>query len=177
MSRGGSAGHSGWRGYFRTDAAASNESSYREGARTSHVWTPPWVLGFAGVVPFVALAAIIRLGPQTWYAYWMAALSYYGAVILTFVGALQWAYALKRSAQGGSAWLQYGFSVAPALIAWLSLLFSVWTALQMQAAGLLVCYAFDRNMARFDPVPAWFLRMRAVLTLVGAASLTFARWI
>jgi hypothetical protein len=107
----------------------------------------------------------------------MTALSYYGAVILTFVGALQWAYALKRSALGGAAWLQYGFSVTPALIAWLSLLFPVWTALQLQAAGLLVCYAFDRNMARFDPVPAWFLRMRAVLTLVGATSLTLASWI
>ena len=177
MNRGDSAGHSGRRGGFCSAAAASNESVYREGARMSHVWTPPWVLGFAGLMPFVALAAMIRLGPETWYVYWMTALSNYGAVILTFVGALQWAYALKRSARGSSAWLQYGFSVAPALIAWLSLLFPVWTALQLQAAGLLVCYAFDRNMARVEPVPAWFLRMRAVLTLVGAAALTFASWI
>jgi Protein of unknown function (DUF3429) len=135
------------------------------------------VLGFAGLVPFVALAIMIQLGPGTWYVYWMTALSYYGAVILTFVGALQWAYAVKRSARGGSARLQYGFSVTPALIAWLSLLLPVWTAMQLQAGGLLVCYAFDRNMARFDPVPAWFLRMRAVLTLVAAASLTFASWV
>jgi hypothetical protein len=132
------------------------------------------VLGFAGLVPFVALAAAVCFGPVTWYVYWLVALSYYGAVILTFVGALQWAYAVKRSARGGGAWLQYGFSIAPALIAWLSLLLPVWTALQMQAAGLLICYAFDRNVARFDPVPAWFLRMRAVLTLVAAATLTLA---
>jgi hypothetical protein len=138
---------------------------------------PVLILGIGGLVPFVGLAAVIALGPQTWYVYWMVALSHYGAVILTFVGALQWAYALKRSARGSAAWLQYGFSVTPALIAWLSLLFPVWTALQLQAGGLLVCYAFDRNMARFDPVPAWFLRMRAVLTLVGAASLTLASWV
>lgn len=145
--------------------------------RELSVSAPVLILGISGLVPFVGLAAVIALGPQTWYAYWMVALSYYGAVILTFVGALHWAYALKRSARGGAAWLQYGFSVTPALIAWLSLLFSVWTALQLQAAGLLVCYAFDRNMARFDPVPAWFLRMRAVLTFVGATSLSFASWV
>jgi hypothetical protein len=176
MNRRGTSGHPGWREYRRRDVVASNESNYCKGVRRPHLWTPPRVLGFAGLMPFIALAAMIRLGPGTWYVYWMTALSYYGAVILTIVGALQWAYALKRSARGGSAWLQYGFSVAPALIAWLSLLLPVWSALQLQAGGLLVCYAFDRNMACFDPVPAWFLRMRAVLTLVGAASLTFASW-
>jgi hypothetical protein len=95
-------------------------------------------------------------------------------VILTFVGALHWSYALKRSASGAGAWLQYGFSVAPATVAWLSLLFPVWTALRLQAAGLLLCYVFDRSMARHDPVPEWFLRMRAGLTLLGAASLVLA---
>ncbi len=134
------------------------------------------ILGLGGLVPFVGLAAAVGLGPGTWYVYWLVALSHYGAVILTFVGALHWGYALKRSARGGDAWLQYGFSVAPALLAWLSLLFPVWTALRLQAIGLLICYGVDRAMARTDPVPAWFLKFRAVLTLVGAASLLFASW-
>lgn len=135
---------------------------------------PAIILGVGGTLPFLALNALIAFGPESWYGYWLVALSYYGAVILAFVGALHWAFALKRAALRGKAWLQYGFSVTPALIAWLSLLFPVWTALQLQAVGLLACYAFDRNMARFDPVPAWFLGMREVLTLVGAASLIFA---
>ena len=97
-------------------------------------------------------------------------------MILTFVGALHWGYALKRSVLGGEAWLQYGFSVAPALVAWLSLLFPVWTALRLQAAALLICYVFDRITARKDPVPQWFLQLRAVLTLAGATSLTLASW-
>jgi hypothetical protein len=142
--------------------------------RESPVSPPALVLGMSGLVPFVGLATMIGLGPPTWYVYWLVALSYYGAVILTFVGALHWGYALKRDARGGGAWLQYAFSVAPALIAWLSLLFPVWTALKLQAAGLLICGLFDRSMARFDPVPAWFLRLRAGLTLVGAASLILA---
>lgn len=103
-----------------------------------------------------------------------AALSYYGAVILVFVGALRWAFALERETPHGKAWLQYGFSVAPALIAWLSMLFPVWTALRLRAAALLLCYVFDVVMARIDPMPAWFMRLRACLTGVAATSLILA---
>lgn len=54
---------------------------------------PALLIGMSGLIPFVGLAAMVGLGPPTWYVYWLAALSYYGAVILTFVGALHWAYA------------------------------------------------------------------------------------
>lgn len=139
--------------------------------REAPISVPALILGVSGLVPFVGLLAIVGLGPPTWYAYWLVALSHYGAVILTFVGALHWGYAIKRNARGRDACLQYGFSVAPALIAWLSLLFPVWTALQLQAAALLICCLFDHSMSRADPVPAWFLRLRTGLTLVAAGSL------
>ena len=145
--------------------------------RMASVSAPALILGLGGLAPFIGLAAMIGLGPDVWYGYSLMALSYYGAVILTFVGALHWGYALKRTALEGEAWLQYGFSVAPALVAWLSLLFPVWTALRLQAVALLICYAFDRSAARNDPVPQWYMRLRAVLELVGAASLTFASWV
>ena len=145
--------------------------------RVAPVSAPAMILGIGGLVPFVGLAVMIALGPGTWYGYSLTALSYYGAVILAFVGALHWGYALKRSALGGEAWLQYGFSVAPALVAWLSLLLPVWTGLRLQAFALLICYVFDRTTAHNDPVPQWFLRLRAVLTVVGAASLIFASWV
>jgi hypothetical protein len=132
------------------------------------------VLGAGGLLPFIGLAALTALGPVTSYAYWLTALSQYGVVILTFVGALHWGYALHRGAQGRTAWLQYGFSVVPALLGWASLFFDVWTALRMQAVTLLSCFAFDLVMARIDPVPAAFLRLRAVLTVTGAASLLLA---
>ena len=135
---------------------------------------PAIVLGVGGTLPFVALTAIIGLGPESWYGYWLVALSYYGAVILTFVGALHWAYTLKRDAPFDEAWLQYGFSVAQAVIAWLSLLFPVWTALRMQAAALLLCFIFDIAMGRIDPMPGWFMRLRAGLTAVAATSLILA---
>jgi len=135
---------------------------------------PALILGIGGLVPFVGLASMAGFGPDAWQGYSLTALSSYGAVILAFVGALHWGYALKRSALEGEAWRQYAFSVAPALLAWLSLLLPVSTALRLQAAGLLICYLVDRISARSDPVPVWFLKLRAVLTAVGAASLALA---
>ena len=85
--------------------------------RVTPVSAPAVTLGIAGLLPFVGLAVLIGWGSDTWYGYWLTALSYYGAIILAFVGALHWGYALKRAARGGTAWLQYGFSVAPALVA------------------------------------------------------------
>lgn len=136
--------------------------------------TPALVLGAGGLIPFVGLALLATVGPEADHVYWLTALSYYGAVILSFVGALHWAHALRREASGRGAWLQYGYSVLPPLLAWLSLLFPVWTALKLQALALLACYAFDRAMVRIDPLPSWFLRLRAVLTGVSAASLLAA---
>ncbi len=113
-------------------------------------------------------------GPEVWRGQSLTALASYGAVILSFVGALHWGYAPKRSSRGGEAWLHYGFSIVPALLAWSSLLLPVWTALRLLAVGLLICYTFDRIAARRDPMPGWFLGMRAWLTAMGAASLGFA---
>lgn len=132
---------------------------------------PALLLGAGGLLPFVGLALLAAAGPVASHVYWLTALSYYGAVILAFVGALHWAYAVKRGAEGREAWLQYGASVLPALLAWLSLLFPVWTALRLQAGALLACYAFDRAMQRIDPVPPWFLRLRAALSGIAAVSL------
>lgn len=135
---------------------------------------PAMVLGLAGLVPFVAMTAFAVAGPVTGYVYWLTALSHYGAVILTFVGALHWGYALKRGAQDEVSWLQYGYSVVPALLAWFSLFFDVWVALRMQAAALMACYIFDLAMARVDPVTDRFLKLRAALTLTGTGSLVYA---
>lgn len=136
--------------------------------------TPALVLGAGGLIPFVGLALLAAVGPAAEHVYWLTALSYYGAVILSFVGALHWAHALRRGASGRDAWIQYDFSVLPPLLAWLSLLFPVWTALQLQALSLIACYAFDRAMLRIDPLPPWFLRLRAALTGIAAASLLTA---
>jgi len=135
---------------------------------------PAVVLGCGGLVPFVGLALLVAFLPVPWYAFWLGALSHYGALILSFVGALQWGYAVHSGARGARAWMQYGWSVLPCLVGWMSLQLPIWTGLRVQAAALLVCYAFDRLMARSESFPVWLLPLRAALTTIGATSLLFA---
>ncbi len=42
---------------------------------------------------------------------------------------------------------------------------------RLQAAALVVCYTFDRMMARSQSLPAWLRPLRAALTAIGATSL------
>jgi Protein of unknown function (DUF3429) len=135
---------------------------------------PALILGVGGLIPFVGLAALVAFGQD--YAYWLAALAYYGAVILSFVGALHWGYAVRRASDAKFVGLQYAFSVLPALVGWSSLLFPVWTGLRIQAAALVICYAFDRAMGQFDPLPYWFARLRALLTIVAVIALGAASY-
>ena len=135
---------------------------------------PAVVLGFAGLIPFVGLALLAAFVPVPWYAFWLGTLSHYGALILSFVGALHWGYAVHIGARGARAWVQYGWSALPCLIGWVSLQLPVWTTLRVQAAALVVCYSFDRMMARSQSLPAWLLPLRAALTAIGATSLLCA---
>lgn len=131
------------------------------------------VLGVTGLVPFLGLAALALLAPALREAA-LGALRSYGAVILSFVGALHWAYAVRRVAHGSSAWIQYGWSVIPALVAWATLLLPIPAGLRGQAAALVACLWIDHAMARVDPVPAWLLRLRLLLTAVAAGTLALA---
>jgi hypothetical protein len=59
----------------------------------------------------------------------------------------------------------YGWSVAPALAAWLALMLPTRAGLLLMAVMFLVHYAMDRRLARDTPLPAWYLRLRLWLTL------------
>ena len=107
------------------------------------------------------------------YSGWLLhALALYGAVICTFVGALQWAYAIQGRTQ--LPWLQYGWSVVPSLVAWAAALLPGWLALRLLALLLLACYLADRYFAEVVRLPPWFMRLRGLLTSVGSVMLLLA---
>jgi len=137
--------------------------------------TPALVLGLAGLFPFLSITAIVAGTESPLYAWWIMSLAQYAAVILAFIGALHWGYAMRSELRAGEAWLRYGWSVIPALIGWLALQFPVWTALRIEAGALLLCLATDRAFARAYGAPAWLLPLRFILTSVAAASLLVAR--
>jgi hypothetical protein len=137
---------------------------------------PALALGVAGLVPFAALTALAHFQPEPWYAVWLTSLAQYGALILAFVGALQWGYAAQSNLQGAQGWIRYGWSVMPALVGWASLQFPVWTALRMQAAALFITLAMDRRFARAHGAPPWLMPLRYSLTAAGASCLLAASY-
>lgn len=133
--------------------------------------TPAWVFGLAGLIPFIGLAVTAAIGPEQWRTVSQILLSQYGALILSFVGALHWGYAVQQEARGGEAWLRYGYSVAPALWAWFALQFPLVIGMQMLGLALMVCLVVDLALLKRVNLPLWFTRLRVILTTGGSASM------
>jgi Protein of unknown function (DUF3429) len=82
------------------------------------------VLGLAGLVPFLVLGAVVLFDPLA-SPQAITALIGYSAVILSFVGAVHWGFALRSSVptlpEGAERSLLV-FGVVPALLGWVALL-------------------------------------------------------
>ena len=132
---------------------------------------PALLLGYGGLIPFIGGATLQVLSPDP---RWLEMLSAYGAVILSFVGALHWGYAVRDAARGASAWWGYGWSVLPALAAWVCLMLPPATGVHALALGLLVCLVVDEIVVPRMALPAWLLPLRRVLTAGGSLCLLAA---
>lgn len=135
--------------------------------------TVAW-LGYGGLIPFLVLALGSLLDHHHGAA-WRQALYAYGAIILSFVGALHWGLAMslpelterQRSAR-------YAWSVAPALIAWPAMLMSPALAAPLLVAGFVGHYLQDRRLAGQATLPAWYLPIRLRLSSVACVCLVAA---
>lgn len=136
---------------------------------------PALILGAGGLVPFVCLPILSASHPAS--ELLLQALATYAAVILSFVGALHWGYALQTNSQGRMAFLQYGWSVLPALVGWLALQLPLVLTLRTQALTFIACYAVDHVLAAAGKTPRWFLQMRAWLSAIACAALLGASFV
>jgi len=134
----------------------------------------PRALGVAGAIPFLLLAALSWVqGPHQ--ATSQFALMAYGAVILSFVGALHWAFAMV--AEGLKEWERarhYLWSVVPALLGWTALLLPPVATLLLLVAGFWSHYLLDRRLAARAALPGWYLPLRLGLTLTVSLALLAA---
>lgn len=133
---------------------------------------PARLLGYAGLIPFAAAALLALSGPPPWRGPALAALSAYGAVILSFLGAVHWGFALRAPAgEEPAAWPRLGLGVAPALVAWVALLLPSRPGLALLAAGVVVVAAAETAAARRGLVPPDYLGLRWPLSLGAGACL------
>lgn len=127
-------------------------------------------LGYGGLLPFAALAAAPWAGllPRELAA---QALVAYGAVILSFVGALHWAFAMTLPVDGPQRERLFAWSVVPALIAWPALMLPAAGAVPLLVAGFAAHYLQDRRLAAPGGLPAWYLPLRLRLSAVASLCL------
>lgn len=127
-------------------------------------------LGYGGLLPFIALAAAVLLQVHVELA--RAALVAYGAVILSFVGALHWGFAMMAPGlEDAERTRLFAWSTVPALLAWPAVLLAPPLGALVLVAGFAVHYLQDRRLARAHDLPAWYLPLRLQLSCVACLSL------
>ncbi len=134
----------------------------------AHTKLPPYValLGYGGLIPFVGLASLLWLDAQR-VTTWSQALISYGAVILSFVGAVYWGVAMSVSTLNESQRQRaFVWSVAPALFAWFATMMVDAVALLILLLGFVAQFVQDHRFANAAGLPAWYLPLRKQLTFV-----------
>jgi hypothetical protein len=135
---------------------------------------PARVLGIGGVIPFAGCAAFFWVLFDTapfwaWKAF--EAQVFYGAVILSFLGAVHWGSVLAEGEKAEQVWFRLGWSVTPALLAWLAALMNPLPAVLTLIVGMAAAYFMDLRAREQGWFPDWYLALRKILTLLVIASL------
>ena len=139
---------------------------------------PAAILGGLGLLPFIALsiqvATGLPLGPRmTGPA--LYALTIYGAVILSFLGGIQWGLAVAN-ADRSDAWRRFAFSALPSFAAFAALWFGGRIGLITLATALGVWGLYEIWSTGLGEAPAWYGKLRAALTVFSVAAVGAAAY-
>ena len=149
------------------------------------------LLGLGGLIPFLACGlGSVTAGGAVPPERALLALIEYAAIILSFLGAVHWGLALAAPdrapdraqavhatpGQPAADGVRLALGVLPALLGWSALLVSVAAApaiaLALLIAGFLATTAVEARGTRDGLVPAGYMRMRWLLTLIVVAVLS-----
>lgn len=139
-----------------------NDAPDTQGLPPAAAW-----MGYLGLLPFFATALGVWVGPN-WIAGWLLA---YGAIILSFVGAIHWGLVMGR---GEASAAVFQASVLPALVGWAALLVPVIVGLPVVAVAFIAWRVWE-SRAAVVAMPRWFRRLRTALTL-GAVVALLGGW-
>ena len=137
-----------------------------------------WILTFAGAIPFVVATAFLFRGESHVRVPAIAALITYSAVILSFLGGIEWGLALREEAGNErTRAIALGLSTIPSLAAWAVLWLPGTTYQVGTALGIFVlAWAADQFLSSRGLLPAWFVDLRTAITGVVAIILGVALW-
>ncbi|MDA9976027.1 DUF3429 domain-containing protein [Alphaproteobacteria bacterium] len=120
-------------------------------------------LGFTGLIPFVAAAALNFLPDAPLHDLALQALLSYGAVILSFLGGVRWGLAIATT-DFTNLFGPLFISVVPALLGWFALLLPSSLGLTVLALGFSTMLVADLQLSS---APRWYRSLRLPLS-VGA---------
>jgi hypothetical protein len=137
-----------------------------------------WVLTIAGAIPFVVATGALFSEQTSVRIPAIAALVTYAAVILSFLGGIEWGLALREEAGNESTRaLALGLSTVPSLAAW-AVLWLPGTRYQLGTALAIfvATWAADQWLASRGLLPTWFVDLRTAITGIVAVILGIALW-
>jgi hypothetical protein len=133
-------------------------------------------LGWAGIIPFVALSlsAVFTIGSisQIWA---MDALALYGAVILSFLGGAVWGLTLGHEGEAlrpGAQGLLIG--IAASLAGFGGALTPLVFGAPLMIAGFVAMLIYDLGAISRGLLPQWYRPLRIALSVAATGSLAFA---
>lgn len=142
--------------------------------QNSHARIPPvaLVIGLAGLIPFLCGALILWLpdwAPGTGDRLILS----YGAIILAFLGGIRWGTAIGPYGGRRQA-IEFTASVMGSLAGFASLFVPPIPGLTLLIAAFLVQALWDVTSAEAGRLPAWFGKLRMLLTAGAVLSLILA---
>jgi hypothetical protein len=152
---------------------------------------PAAFLGYAGLAPFVLGALGSWVLPLQLATYAASLQIYYAAIILSFLGAVHWGWAVQRDFEAPTTgWAPYIWSTLPAVLSWLIVAVSVFpkpgqggaTLLELDQtvsllmALFLLAMVVDLRANRNGHLPGWYIRLRLHLTTGALVCLGLTLW-
>ena len=126
-----------------------------------------FTLGFAGMIPFIATAAINLIPGAPLHELSQYALLAYGAVILSFLGGIRWGLAMLTT-DAANLFGPLFVSIVPATLGWFALLLTSSMGLMLLALGFAAMLIAD---LRLSTAPPWFRSLRRPLSVGAIVSL------
>lgn len=131
----------------------------------------PKTLGYLGLIPIV-VSTILIFFDSYHLIFWRNMLLTYAVVILSFLGALHWAFAMTlnnlaaKKRQTMMVW-----SVLPSLIAWAALFITPKYGFLLLSCFFVFTLLMDLKLAQTATLPTWYIPLRFRLTVVMTSCL------
>ncbi|MCG7895198.1 MAG: DUF3429 domain-containing protein [Candidatus Thiodiazotropha taylori] len=121
--------------------------------------------GFGGVLPFLLAAAGLHITSGEFDTFFAHAFLAYGAVILSFIGAVHWGFILKTE-QVEQAGKLLAIGVIPSLVGWGGLLLPPLYTLILFTFAFPSLFIYERFTQIGSLLPEWYMKLRLQLTII-----------